>query len=247
MRCLLGIQARTASTRLRKKIYEFIGTKSVIEHVYQACHDAMVTLMANQRIYVIPCVAILGPENDQLLKEYCEDREWGFIGGSTGDLYDRYQAGLDAREADALVRVTADCWNLDPRRIIDAITAIKSFDYASNTVIRSYPEGQDVQACRKKAFEWINKSSPKEREHPFMEFDDNAVMREKFERAGYKWTNLADYSNPIFEHNSIDTLEDLGKARAKYEIRFKTMDREKQEGSSTGPDGNKQQKMVGIR
>lgn len=214
MRVLLAIQARSGSSRFPGKVYELIGKKSVLEHVFSACEDAKATLQMRHQWPVR--VAVIGPQTDVKLKEYCEDRGWPHLGGSETDLLTRYVQAANLWNPDAIVRITSDCWCLKQQSIVEVAEALQQFHYAANTIVRSYPEGQDCQGCRRKALDWFDKNQKKEREHPFYPFDVNDEVRQKFVSAGMRWANCGDLSNPLFQHNSIDSLEDLNLARAKY-------------------------------
>jgi len=72
-------------------------------------------------------------------------------------------------ETDAIVRLTADCPLLDPEVIDRVVEAFKraSFDYVSNTIDRSYPDGLDAEVFSFHALERaMNEAEWKsEREH----------------------------------------------------------------------------------
>lgn len=193
-----------------------IGDQSVLERVYGACADAKHTLIADTSID--PLVVVLGPEKDEMVREYCEERKWPFSYGSMDDLYDRYEKGMDEFMVDHVIRITSDCWDMQPERIIETARSLGRFDYVSNTVIRSYPEGQEVQGCSRDAFKWISKHA-KDREHMFSDFDLNRTFRKRFESAGFHWANMGDLRSPIFELNSIDSQKDLDNARRVHEAR----------------------------
>ena len=68
-----------------------------------------------------------------------------------------------------IVRITADNPLIDPR-IVDAIVEkykIGNYDYVSNTLVRTYPYGTEVEIFSMKVLEqaWKNASLPSEREH----------------------------------------------------------------------------------
>ena len=71
------------------------------------------------------------------------------VRGIGDDVLARYVSAARAVEADAVVRVTADCPVIDPDivdTVIDALMRAPGVDYASNTHRRSYPRGLDVEA-----------------------------------------------------------------------------------------------------
>lgn len=129
------------------------------------------------------------------------------------DVLTRYLKAAEQYDSSIIVRITADCWFSNAEIIAEVASLCSEFDYASNTVARSFIEGLDVQACTKKALKWFDKIQKEQREHPFYFFDRNEVMRELFEKEGFKYTL---YMNPRCEwtiKTSIDTKEDLERAR----------------------------------
>lgn len=67
--------------------------------------------------------------------------------GSENDVMSRVlEAGLEA-QADVIVEITGDCPIIDPDIIKDVIQHFLNgnYDYASNSNVRSYPDGMDVQ------------------------------------------------------------------------------------------------------
>lgn len=207
MRVIIGIQARSNSTRLPGKIYEKIGDKSILAHVYDTCLEL---------INAETAVCILGHEKDEKLEEECAKmgiRIGCVLYGEEGDVLSRYVN--ISKHYDGIIRVTADCWNI-PKEIIEmALQGLENTDYISNCLVRSYPEGWDVQGCTSKALEWIAKNA-EDKEHVFEKFESNSIIRDEFLQDGFTFKYLIDRQNPIFQKNSIDLLEDLERARKQY-------------------------------
>lgn len=191
----------------------------------QRCKEARELVRKKSRT-VLPILAVVGPEKDVRLKEYCEDRAWAWIGGDEHDLFERYMTAMHRMQASGLVRITSDCWNIEPGMIARATLGLVQADYISNTITRSFEEGQDVQAAKRRAFEWISEHTHQNREHPFFEFDFNIRMRRSFKYSGFVIDEIRNTENIIYKKNSIDTIEDLSKARQDYEIRCQAMARE---------------------
>jgi spore coat polysaccharide biosynthesis protein SpsF len=122
------------------------------------------------------------------------------VRGSEQDVLARYAAAALESRADAVVRVTSDCPLLDPsvtesvvRRYLDERCAC---DYASNTIVRSYPRGLDVEVFSAAALASAAEEAvaPEEREHVTLFFHNNAS---RFSRSslvnardlsGHRWT-----------------------------------------------------------
>lgn len=212
MRVLIGIQARTNSTRLKGKIYKKIGKKSMLKHVYETCKRIKVN---GHEIMVI----ILGPVGDEKLQAYCGKNmmELICVDFNESDVLTRYVVSARIYKADAIVRVTSDCPFVNQQCIEKAIEALETSDYVSGSIIRSFAEGVgDVQGASARALQWFDKNQIEQREHPFVRFDENAEVRMHFVKDGFSYCPLIDRANIIFQKNSVDTKDDLKRAQAKY-------------------------------
>jgi spore coat polysaccharide biosynthesis protein SpsF len=94
-----------------------------------------------------------------------------FFRGSESDVVGRVTSAMREAKADIIVQLTSDCPLIDPQ-IIDQllrIYAANDFDYVSNTVIRSYPDGLDVQVSSLPILEKCYSlcENDKDREHLF--------------------------------------------------------------------------------
>jgi spore coat polysaccharide biosynthesis protein SpsF (cytidylyltransferase family)/ribosomal protein S18 acetylase RimI-like enzyme len=69
------------------------------------------------------------------------------VRGSEADVLDRYRQVLDVFPADTVVRLTGDCPLTDPALVAEALKAHETTGaaYVSNTLIRTYPDGLDVE------------------------------------------------------------------------------------------------------
>lgn len=208
MKILLGIQARTNSTRLPEKIFADLGGKKVIEWVVDACKKAAEIHKGNECL-----VAILAPEGDGKIEEWCKETGTPLVEGSETDLINRYMKAIEFFEADACVRITADCWGILPEIIAQVATQLEAADYSSNTMIRTMLEGFDCQGAKKQAWEWLDEHQQMEREHPWSWLDGNNLVKESFVEAGFKLSHVIDPNNPVVIKTSIDTEEDLKRAR----------------------------------
>lgn len=88
--------------------------------------------------------------------------------GSARDVLARYAGAAAMAGARVIVRLTADCPMLDPAVIGAVIDALDhAADYASNTHVRSYPRGLDVEALHADTLTRIARlaRSPAAREH----------------------------------------------------------------------------------
>ena len=204
---LIGIQARTNSTRLKGKIYEKIGDKSILEWVYNAC-----CIEVHHKI--IQCLPIvLGPIDDVRLRDFCLEKKMEYREGDPEDLVTRYLSAITAYQAWACIRVTGDCWRMEKAIVEECARLLTDTDYASNTVTRSFMEGLDVQGATVAGWNWLDRNQTERREHPWVVFDENAKVRDRFVLDGLTWRQMINKANPIFTKTSIDVQEELDLAR----------------------------------
>lgn len=215
MKILIGVQARTASKRFPGKVLEKIDDKTVLEHVVASCKDVKILGKVNEYI-----VSVIGPEGDIKLQEECKR-----IGvdcvlfDNENDLISRYVRAAEKYQADAVVRVTADCVFLPTEMIEECIKCLTESDYCSNVIIRSFVEGWDCQGASRRCLDWVNLTQTAEREHPFKALDENQTVRDEFVKLGFTFKSIVNPQNIIFQKTSIDAQIDLDNARKIYEAR----------------------------
>lgn len=207
----LLVQARTGSTRLPRKIFEDIGGKNLLEHILETCKN--VNALKNSNTYK---TAIICPDTDIEVLEWCKRREVPVFGGSETDLVKRYIDAIRHFNLDAALRITSDCPFISADVINECAKAVSESDYASNTMIRSYPEGHCIQGGTLKAWEWLDKNQKEQREHPWVIFDHNQLIRDKFYNDGLTYRHILNTSNIIFQKFSVDTKDDLNRLRRQY-------------------------------
>ena len=82
---------------------------------------------------------------------------------------DRYFKSAKKFKADIVVRICGDCPLIDPKVVDEIIRYYKKnkFDYVSNTINPSYPDGLDVEVFSYNALKtaWLKSKSSYEREH----------------------------------------------------------------------------------
>lgn len=112
---------------------------------------------------------------DEPVVAYCDSVGVASFRGSEEDVLDRFYQCAMFHHAGTIVRITADDPLKDPvviSRIVEVFHANESLEYASNTIIPTFPEGLDVEVFSKALLEmaWTNATSNFEREHvtPYM-------------------------------------------------------------------------------
>jgi glutamate-1-semialdehyde 2,1-aminomutase/spore coat polysaccharide biosynthesis protein SpsF len=198
------IQARMGSSRLPGKSLAEIEKRPMLWHVIERVKRAKLV----DRVVVATSTA---PADDSI-ENMCRQNGVPCYRGSESDVLDRFYHAARAEKPAAVVRITADCPLIDPE-VIDRVVARferGDLDYASNAMVRSYPDGLDTEVCSFSALEraWHEASKPSEREHvtPYLRSD-------KFRTA-----NVENDSTFMYQHYrwTVDEAEDLEFIRAVY-------------------------------
>lgn len=166
MNILAILQARFSSTRLPGKVLKPIFGRPMlalqIERVLQS-------KMIDQLI-----IATSTDRSDDAIEKLCQQINIQCFRGNLNDVLDRfYQAALSWKPTH-IVRLTGDCPLIDPEVIDSVISFYQTggYDYASNTLQPTFPDGLDVEAFRFSVLEqaWNEAKLPSQREHvtPFI-------------------------------------------------------------------------------
>jgi glutamate-1-semialdehyde aminotransferase/spore coat polysaccharide biosynthesis protein SpsF (cytidylyltransferase family)/predicted dehydrogenase len=199
------IQARMGSSRLPGKSLAMIEGRPMLWHVIQRAKRALLV----DRVVVATSTS----PTDDVIVQMCLDEGVPCHRGSEADVLDRFYAAARAEKAAHVVRITADCPLIDPE-VIDRV--VRRFlrgdlDYASNAMVRSYPDGLDTEVFSFSALEkaWHEAVKVSEREHvtPYL-------RSEKFRTA-----NVENHSTSSYQHYrwTVDETEDLEFIRSVYE------------------------------
>jgi glutamate-1-semialdehyde 2,1-aminomutase/spore coat polysaccharide biosynthesis protein SpsF len=198
------IQARMGSSRLPGKSLAMIEERPMLWHVIQRVRRAALV----DRVVVATSTS----PADDAIEQMCREDGVPCHRGSESDVLDRFYTAARAEKAAQLVRITADCPLIDPE-VIDRV--VRRFlrgdlDYASNAMVRSYPDGLDTEVFSFSALEraWHEAVKTSEREHV------TAYLRsEKFRTA-----NVENDSTSLYQHYrwTVDEADDLEFIRAVY-------------------------------
>jgi len=139
------IQARLTSTRFPKKILQKINGLTLIEFLIKRVKASK---MIDEVIVAIPNNA-----KNQILKKYLKNIN--FFMGSENDVLDRYYKAAKKFKANTVIRICGDCPFTDPK-IIDQLLLLfsnKKYDYVSNTIKPTFPDGLDAEVFSFKVLE----------------------------------------------------------------------------------------------
>ena len=141
-RVVAVIQARMGSTRLPGKVLLELDGVPVLEWVVAAARAA-------QGIDEVVVATSTQPADDPLA-EFGSSGGVRVVRGSEEDVLGRFLLAAEATDADAVVRLTADCPLLDPDVISQAVAVWRldpELDYVSTVQHRSLPRGLDVEVA----------------------------------------------------------------------------------------------------
>lgn len=160
------LQARVTSSRLPGKVLKpLLGSPMLLRQIER--------LQKAQKIDRL-LVATSNEPSDDLIEKRCEEHGIGCYRGSLNDVLDRFYQAARVFNPEHVVRLTADCPLADPVLIDDVIGFYLEggFDYASNAIEPTFPDGLDVEIFRFSCLEqaWRDATLPSQREHvtPFI-------------------------------------------------------------------------------
>lgn len=218
---IIGIQARSGSTRFPKKVFQEIDGKTVLQHVIDNCQkSARYMNKYSSKTGIFVDVVVLCPFGDEIAQKF--KRKATIIEGPENEVLDRYKIMSEKFKPDFIVRVTSDCVLLPPFLITKHIkTAIMNhYDYVSNVDprFRTSPDGYDCEVISRELLDWAyeNAKDPYDKEHV------TTILR----NSPPPWAKIGVIVN-YFDFSdlkiSLDTPEDLKEiTRLYFEIKDKT-------------------------
>ncbi len=203
---VLGIlQARVSSSRLPGKVLKPILGEPMLQRQIER-------LQSVTRIDRL-VVATSDRTDDDALATLCGSIGIACYRGSLDDVLDRFYGCAVSYAPDVVVRMTGDCPLIDPQ-VVDSVIEYfhgNQFDYVSNSLTRTFPDGLDVEVMTFQALKraWREASLPSEREHvtPFIyknpdKFSVGQYVNSK-DFSGLRWTvdEQVDYDfvNRVYE------------------------------------------------
>lgn len=138
-RVVATIEARMGSSRLPGKVLMTVLGEPMLMHLVR-------------RLRAVPSisniiVATTLNEIDNPIVDFCMANDVAYFRGSEDDVLARVIAAGESASADVLVEITGDCPLIDPDLVEQTIRMYfhHDVDYASNSVVRSFPIGMDTQ------------------------------------------------------------------------------------------------------
>lgn len=180
------LQARVSSSRLPGKVLKpLLGVPMLLRQVER--------LQKARKIDRLLVATSVEPSDDAI-GSLCEQQGIACFKGSLNDVLDRFYQAARTYTPEHIVRLTADCPLTDPALIDEVLDFYLDggYDYASNAVESTFPDGLDVEVFRFSCLElaWQSANLPSEREHvtPFIHQQPN-----RFKIGHYK--NSSDLSH----------------------------------------------------
>jgi spore coat polysaccharide biosynthesis protein SpsF (cytidylyltransferase family) len=184
------IQARVGSRRFPRKVLSKIENKPMIWHVINRAKQVK---GVDQII-----LATTKKHEDNILTKIAKHAGILSFTGSAQDVLSRYYDCAIEFRADPIVRITGDCPLIDPK-IVSKLLKIymnKDYNYVTNTMPATYPDGLDTEIFSFRTLEKISRSSimKSEREHvtPYIKKNKNKFktfnLRNKNDLSGLRWT-----------------------------------------------------------
>jgi spore coat polysaccharide biosynthesis protein SpsF len=165
MKVVAIIQARMSSSRLPGKVLLPLAGKPVLAHVVQRTH-------ACRNVDEVVVATSTDPSDDAI-SAWCQENKVRCFRGSLHDVLDRYYQAAKLHEAQAIVRITADCPALDTETVDEVIEGFLNGEFAFYGLSGEFPDGLDCTVFSFRAIEkaWHEAKLPSEREHvgPYIE------------------------------------------------------------------------------
>jgi spore coat polysaccharide biosynthesis protein SpsF len=207
------VQARMGSVRLPNKVLMAIDQKtSVLSSVINQ-------LKFSKKLEKI-LVATTSNVEDDKIEEAVKRLGIECFRGNEKNVLDRYYQCAKNFSITTVVRITCDCPLIDPYILDHIVEQFFSgdYDYASNTITRTFPDGIDVEVFSLSALEksWKNAKLPSEKEHVTSFIKNNSDL---FNLKDVK--NNEDLSNlrwTVDEKEDLDLVKEIFKKIPKNPI-----------------------------
>lgn len=132
------VQARMGSTRLPGKVLTDLAGRPMLAFQLER--------LMSKPVGSIVVATTTSPKDDPIAR-LAADMGVPSVRGSEDDVLARFVLALERYPAETVIRLTGDCPLTDPTIVADAVAlhAATGADYVSNTLVRTYPDGLDVE------------------------------------------------------------------------------------------------------
>ncbi len=212
MTTIAVVQARMGSTRLPGKVLMDLGGRPVLALL----HARLLPLLEHGILEQLVIATSQKPDDDAVA-ELAKRLDAPVVRGDEADVLSRFATTLAAFPADTVIRLTADCPLSDPAIVAEALQHHREMaaDYTSNTLVRTYPDGLDVEVIDAEVLmrAAAEAQDPTEREHvtPFVyrrpERFSLAAIRAPEDHGDLRWT-LDTAADLAWLRTTVTALED---------------------------------------
>tara|TARA_B100001079_G_scaffold17129_1_gene13676 strand:- start:121 stop:861 length:741 start_codon:yes stop_codon:yes gene_type:complete len=149
-------------------------------------------------------IATTTNQEDDEIEKFADNNSVDVFRGNEKDVLDRYFQCAKKYSFSTIVRITADCPLIDPQIVDKVIEQFFSgnYDFATNTLTRTFPIGTDVEVFSFSALKrtWESAQLPSEREHvtPYLRNERN-----------FKIINVQNDKNISSLRLTVDRIEDF--------------------------------------
>jgi spore coat polysaccharide biosynthesis protein SpsF len=165
------LQARVSSTRLPGKVLKPILDVPMLQRQIER-------IKRTEKIERFLVATSTDPTDDPI-ESLCREAEVGCFRGSLNDVLDRFYKAAAQYNPSHVVRLTGDCPLYDPE-LADKIIKqhlLGNYDYTSNTIQPTFPDGLDIEVfsfkCLEEAWREANLNSQREHVTPFINQQPN--------------------------------------------------------------------------
>ena len=167
------IQTRMGSTRLPGKVMLKLDKKNPT--LYYVLKQLQSSKLLEKLV-----VATTILDEDDIIENYSKNLDVDVFRGNANDVLDRYFNCSKNFSFSTIVRITSDNPLIDPTIVDDMIKQFtsNSYDYLTNSRVRTFPYGTEVEIFSFEALEkaWKNAKKPSEREHVTQYIPNNPKM-----------------------------------------------------------------------
>ena len=201
---LVVLQARMSSTRLPGKVMAQINGHPMI---YWEISRISKAKLVNKIV-----VAISDQSSDDTLADYLDSIHQEYVRGSLDNVLSRYVKAEEIYNPSAIIRLTADCPLVMPELIDEYLEIFhkEDFEYLSNTIELSYPDGLDIEIIAPCVFKKLLEFSlsKEEKEHVTL-----GIYSRKDKFRTYNVSNKTNISQFRW---TVDTSDDLAFIKSIY-------------------------------
>lgn len=203
------LQARVSSTRLPGKVLKpILGRPMLVRQLERVKRSKLIDKLI---------VATSTDLSDSPIFDLCNKDEVACFRGNLDDVLDRFFNAAKPYKPDNILRLTGDCPLADPVLIDEVISYHLNggYDYSSNTLEPTFPDGLDIEVFKYKCLEqaWKEAVLPSQREHvtPFIYQHPDRFKIGNFKNmldlSGLRWTvdEPADFELISLIYNSLYT------------------------------------------